>query len=330
MNLITTFSSTLFSICYNTYSEMMESVPDSEKDIHWWEASSKSRVLLTPKLKDLLSYRKKLLKLKQKDLAKILNIKTSRMSLYENYRRCPTVSIFLRWIKVLSISKEVIEKYIILFNAPKFKFKLDKFPYPEVPEHAEIIAHTLFDGTLARGRSFYYETHNPIEQNGFRKLIEKCNMSDAIYSSFSSGVKMYGLSSVASNLLINHYNFQKDRLSEKIMDYTLNDKKWINAVLRACFIDEGSAGKEKLRDNILIACSLRNETLANQILRLLRKDHSCRLCIDTRRNEFTVLLHNRSLTGFYNDALKHLPDDYYKKINIQRMINRLQPTKFKW
>lgn len=301
-----------------------------KQDIHWWEASNKSRIFMTSKLKKILIYKRKSLKLKQKDLAKILKIKKQRIYNYEHNKRYPTISVFLKWLKILNISKESVEKYIILFNPPQIKLRLDKFPYRELPKHAEIIAHILFDGTLSRGNSFYYETHHFMEQERFNNLIRKCNMDKALYSCMQSGIKMYGLSSVASNLLINHYKFKKNRISEKVMNYALKNKEWRNAILRACFIDEGSAGKNKLRDNILVASSLKNKILVNQILKLLKKEHSCRLCTDNNRNEFTILLHNKSLIDFYDNTLKDLQNNYYKKINAQRMIDRLQYSKFKW
>lgn len=261
----------------------------------------------------------------------MIQIKKGRISHYENGHRCPTIHIFLKWIDILKISKGSIEPYIILFNYPKINFILNKFPYKEMPEHAEIIAHTLFDGTVGRGNSFYYETRNTMEQEMFYNLIKKINMETALYHAYQNGVKSYGLSSVASNLLINHYGFERRELSKKIMNFAFKNKLWRDAILRACFIDEGSCGKLKVRDNLLVASSLKNKKLAEQIIHLLKNNYSHRLCIDNQRDEFTVLLHNKSLKDFYNNTLKDIEYEcYYKKVNTQRMICRLQPSKFRW
>jgi len=269
--------------------------------------------------------------LTQKAIAKLIQIKKGRISHYENGHRHPTINIFLKWIDVLKISKKSIESHIIIFNYPKINFILNKFPYKEMPEHAEIIAHTLFDGTVGRGNSFYYETRNNMEQEMFSDLVKKIGMGTALYHSNQNGVKSYGLSSVASNLLINHYGFERRKLPKKIIALALKNPSWKNSILRACFIDEGSNGKIKLKDNILVASSLKNEILAKQIVQLLKNNYSHKLCIYHKRNEFSILLHNKSLTDFYNNTLKDIEYEcYYKKVNTQRMICRLQPSKFRW
>jgi transcriptional regulator with XRE-family HTH domain len=297
--------------------------------IRWWEDRN-SRVKLNYKLKDILISKRKEKKLTQKDIALKLKIREASISHWESGWRNPPVKVLIKWLNHLGISLSEVEKEVILFRAPNDEYTISNFPIKEKPEHVEIISHIFFDGTFGRGKSFIYESPNVDEQKMFKKMISRAGFESSLYKTKVNKKVFHGLSSVASNILLIHYKITNNFFSEKIINYARKMKDWRNAILRACFIDEGSVGKKIVRDNLFIASSLKNKKLVEQIIELANIDYSCRLCKNYERSEFTVLLHNRSLPDFYINNLIAVPNEYYKKINIEKMIKRLEPSKFKW
>jgi len=297
--------------------------------IRWWE-DKRSRVRLSCKLRNLLVSKRKEMRLTQKSISLKLRVKENNISFWENSRRSPRVEILMKWLNCLGIPLSEVENEISLFRAPNDNFSISNFPVEEKPEHIEIIAHVFFDGTFGHGKSFLYESPNMIEQEMFKRLLESSGFKDSVYKNRCGKSTFYGLSSVTSNLLLNHYRIKNRFFSEKVIMYATNMKKWRNAILRACFIDEGSVGKKKVRDNLMLASSLKNDILVKQILELSDIDYSCNLCVDYDRKESTILMHNVSLLDFYIDNFMSVPNEYYKKINIEKMIRRLEPSKLKW
>jgi hypothetical protein len=105
------------------------------------------------------------------------------------------------------------------------------------------------------------------------------------------------------------------------MHLALTYKKFRTHIISAAFIDEGSCGKYKVRDNVCAFCSV-NPRLVEQVM-LLMKNEGYSLFTNTDKNgAISVYLHSKSLQKFYKDIAIYLPVNYYKRINTELLLKR--------
>lgn len=297
--------------------------------IHWFGLPCNTHVNLTDSCIKYLIKRRKFLKLTQVQISRLLNMSEGGFRYWETRKRSPSVKMLICWLKVLKLQ--------ILFVEDKINFVYQlggnssitiynpNFPFKEIPEHAALIAHGFFDGCLKNTETggLVYETPNLTEQKMFRNLIKSCK-----FGKFKIPINSKGYSTLPaplSQLLQKHYKINsflsnEAFFSKKLMQLTKYEK-WRKLIIRAAFIDEGSSGKTKPRDNVEIV-AVSNKLLALQIFKLCKlQNYDISFHIDKKINLYSVYLKADSTLKFYNDIAKSMLS-YYKKYFVKVLVKR--------
>jgi len=153
----------------------------------------------------------------------------------------------------------------------------------------------------------------------FKKLIEKSKFGGFNISKNIKGG--YSLPAILTYLIMNHYkintlNSTKSKFSIKIID-KLKIKKWKKCFLKSAYIDEGSCGKKKVRDNLTVFSSV-NIDFIKQVSRIL---DSLKYKYFVYRGKTVVSIILKS-NKFYKEIILLLPKDYHKKVNAKILLKR--------
>ena len=300
--------------------------------IHWWELPKTTHIYLSKDF--LLKLRNKRLKLNypQPKLAKLISVKEATIRKWELNQRHPDINNLLKLLKQLKIPKESIYKNIqsIRGEGKSKKIINPPLPYNEKPEHIQIIAHGFFDGTLEHATdkwigSLLYQSSDKPEQEIFKNLIVKCKFG--IFTPSKNKKNQYSVPAILTQLLMNHYkiysfNSKKSKFTNCILN---KNKKYKEGILKAAYIDEGSIGKKRIRDNLTIFSSI-NPKLIEQISKIL-KLLEYEFFINPNKTATSIILYARSLQKFYKDIILSLPKGYYKKVNAVILLKRQKREK---
>jgi len=311
--------------------------------IHWWELSKTTHICLSKEF--ILKIRNKRIKLNytQQYLAKLLGVHEATIREWEKGRKNPNIKKLLILLNELKIPKENIYGHIIFIRGRGKSRKIGHppLPYKEKPEHIQIISHGFFDGTLAHASErmiggLLYQSADGIEQSLFKKLVMKSKFGT--FTPSKNKKNEYSLPSVLTQLLMSHYKIftlsSKDaKFSNHIMDN--KDINWKNTILKAAYIDEGSCGKKRVRDNLSVFSSS-NPLLIRQVSTIL-KSLQYKFFVYRGNTATSIILNSTSLQKFYKDIISILPKNYYKRknafillkrqdrdINIKKQLNKIE------
>jgi len=286
-----------------------------ENDINWWEGNPNSIVLLKESFLDSIDT--------SKHASESTGIAIRTLQRWRVEDRHPTLKDLIRYADAMKIKRQDLNREIIGLTSFKRKgvWKAG-FPFKEDPSHIGIIAHGFFDGNECCGL-LVYGTLTKEENDDFVRLVNESGFG-AYLVKYSRDRK--GLPSSVTQLLKNHYGiktFLSDRcvFSDKVMAMALAERKCLNEILRAAFLDEGHVTLK----NGICAFGIKNDRLNVQLCHLLTAAGYEYWSADTP-SETQVYLRFSSCRRFYDEILSDLPDSYRKKIRIRELLSRFEST----
>ena len=300
--------------------------------MHWWELSPKIHLELTREFLQVLKNTRIKMGISIVDLAKELEITENCIYYWEIRKRSISVGYLIKILDRLKLPKTCIYGNIesMYPEGRGYKILSPNLPYKEMEEHIQIICHGIFDGTEDHAKKrtnggIIYQSTKELEQEMFKVLIKKCNFGQFNINKSSKGE--YRFPSILAQLLLRHYKFTS--LNSKKAIFPIEIMKEINQneqlrilILKACFVDEGSCGYKKARDNLCVYSSV-NSILIEQISNILKLMNYSFFVNKPRKGDCTsIYLHSKSLPKFYKDIGVLLPKGYYKRKNAKILLNR--------
>ncbi len=304
----------------------------NKKLINWWELSPKIHLELTKEFLQVLKNTRIKMKISIVDLAKELEVTENCIYCWEIRKRGISVGYLIKILDKLKIPKSSVYRNIISIYPPGKGYKIlsPSLPYKEMEEHIQIICHGIFDGTEEHAESrtnggIIYQSTKELEQEMFKILIKKCNFGQFNIKKSSKGE--YRFPSILAQLLLRHYKFsslnsKKAIFPIEVMKEINQNKQLRRLILKACFIDEGSCGYKKARDNLCVYSSI-NTILIEQISNILKlMNYSFFVNKPRKGNCISIYLHSESLPKFYKEIGILLPNEYYKRKNAKILLKR--------
>jgi len=294
--------------------------------IHWWELSPNIHFELGKEFLLLIKNTRIKMQISKVSLAKEIGVHEYSIYLWEIGKRGISVKFLIIILDKLNLSKYCVYGNIkSMYSQGKgYKILSPNIPYKEIEEHIQIIAHGIFDGTKDKA-TIKYQSATKLEQEMFISLVYKCNFGKFYIKPCSNGE--HCIPTIFGQLLLNHYNFGSIRSKEAffsniIMEEVQHNNKLRILILKAAFIDEGSCGYKKVRDNLCLYSSI-NPILIKQISEMAKlMGYSFFINKPKNSNCASIYLKSRSLQKFYNDVVFLLPEHYYKRRNSKLLLKK--------
>lgn len=303
---------------------------ENSKVIHWWELEPNVHLKLTKEYLIFLRSTRKNSGISLSNIAKELKVHEEAIHSWENGSRGITTWHLIKLLDILGLSKlDVYGKIEGIYTAGKrFMILKPSLPFKIKEQHIQILAHGIFDGTEEHANSgkigLVYESGKELEQEMFRKLVLNCNFGK--FRMNKNWHAYYRFPATLTQILMYYYKFnslhsRKAAFPVKIMEEVEYNKKLRKLILKAAFVDEGSCGYNKVRDNVCVFSSV-NPILIKQICYILRLMEYSFFTNKPKNNCESIYLHAESLPKFYKDVIVLLSKDYYKRINIELLLKK--------
>ena len=303
---------------------------ENSKVINWWELEPRVHIKLTKEYLMFLRNIRKNSGTLLSNLAKELGVHEGSIYSWENSSRGITVESLIKLLDILGLSKLDIYGNIegIYTAGKRFMILKPNLPFEIKEEYVQILAHGIFDGTEDHSKSgkigITYESGKELEQEMFKELIIKCDFGKFGVNKNSQGY--YRFASTLTQILMYYYTFnslnsRKALFPVKVMEEIKNNENLRKLILKAAYIDEGSCGYKKVRDNLCVFSSV-NPTLILQISEILKLMNYSFFINKPRNNCESIYLHASSLLKFYKDVIVLLPEIYYKRLNTELLLKK--------
>ncbi|MBI3027079.1 helix-turn-helix transcriptional regulator [Candidatus Woesearchaeota archaeon] len=303
---------------------------ENSKMIQWWEIEPNVHLKLTKEYLIFLRNSRKNSGISLNNIAEELKVHEGTIQSWENGSRGITIGHLIKLLGVLGLSKLNLDSKIegIYTAGKRFMISKPNLPLEIKEEHIQILAHGMFDGTEEHASSgkigLVYESGKKLEQEMFKELVLNCNFGE--FRMNKNWHAYYRFPATLTQILMYYYKFnslhsRKAVFPVKIMEEIKYNKKLRKLILKAAFVDEGSCGYNKVRDNVCVFSSV-NPILIQQIVYILRLMGYSFFTNKPKNNCESIYLHAESLPKFYKDVVVLLPKEYYKRINVELLLKK--------